>query len=236
MRYHRTVKYFFDCPNWLTNLLLGCVCRLIPVVGPMIWTGYEYEVLEWLHRHGDVPYPDFDFNRFLKYLMRGVWPFVVNLLVMLPALALGFMTALAAIIFLVSTTSSDDKESFGPTFIVALVLLSIFFNVLLFLASLIAVPMALRAGLAQQLAFAASWQFARDFLRQLGMRVVLAQLFMAVASLTLFLVGYCLCFVGMYPAMVIATAMQTHLSYQLYELYLQRGGTAIPLVIEAVQT
>src|SRR5262245_61754296 len=81
MKYIYAYKFLFESPNWLMNLLASSICQLVPILGPMVFLGYAYEIVEALHRQKDARYPDFDTNRLLDYLKRGVWPFIVRLIV-----------------------------------------------------------------------------------------------------------------------------------------------------------
>ena len=66
--------------HWKNNLLLGAVCILIPMIGPLLLTGWHTTCL-WARGSDDDPVtaPPFDFQYFTKYLEFGVWPFLVNL-------------------------------------------------------------------------------------------------------------------------------------------------------------
>jgi hypothetical protein len=44
--------------------------------------------------------------------------------------------------------------------------------------------------------------------------------------------GLMVCFIGVFAAAGLIAFAQYHLMYQLYELYLERGGTPIPLKSE----
>src|SRR5262245_3305784 len=78
IEYKRMYSYVFENPNWVTNVLLVGVCFLsgtvIPVIGPLLVTGYQCEVVLGLLASRGARYPDFDFNRFTDYLLRGLWP------------------------------------------------------------------------------------------------------------------------------------------------------------------
>src|SRR5262245_40908593 len=93
MLYVKPFTYFVKKkPGGFTNLLYGCVCVLIPVVGPIILLGYRAEIAEDLERDPQLEdYPDFTFNRFADYLQRGIWPFLMQLIVSLAATALIFL-------------------------------------------------------------------------------------------------------------------------------------------------
>jgi hypothetical protein len=54
-------------------------------------------------------------------------------------------------------------------------------------------------------------------------------LFLAVSSMVVMFLGMMAFCVGMYPAMAIVMLARAHAEYQLYELYLARGGEPIPL-------
>src|SRR5438034_6215952 len=79
MDYMRMLSYVFENPNWFMNLLLGALCALIPIIGPIVLLGYRYETVIGLLAVGGARYPDFNFGRFGDYLMRGLWPFLVGL-------------------------------------------------------------------------------------------------------------------------------------------------------------
>ncbi len=232
MRYMRAYQFVFDSPNWMMNLLCGMVCLLIPVVGPLVFLGYAFEVVEALHRQGDRSYPNFDFNRFVKYLVRGVWPFLFQLIVVLPVvfiIYIPFFIAFQAILM-----SGGGKPNVGAFF----ALLTVYFISLFvvgFLLALVLVPLILHAGMSQEFAFGAALHFLRDFWKRAWKELVLVQLFLFGSGLVLSIAGFLLCCIGVYPAAALAEFARYYMVYQLYELYLQRGGTAIPLKLEAVE-
>ena len=105
MRYWAAYKFVWTSPKGWMNLLMAGICTLIPIVGMLVLVGYLRDVL--LSRldtldDDSIGYPDFDFNHFGDYLMRGLWPFLVSAvasLVFVPvilALLLIPMVAIAA--------------------------------------------------------------------------------------------------------------------------------------------
>jgi hypothetical protein len=235
MRYFRAYQYLFESPNWLQNLLIGMLATLVPIVGPMVLTGYHYEIIEALHLRGEGDYPDFDFNRLVNYLMRGLWVFIVQLIVTLPfvLVAMVFWLVLS---LLIAVTQSNSRPDSGPP-VLLFVGMALWFVILLvgiLAVGLVSVPMSLRAGLAQDLGAAFSWPFIRDFVGRMWLETILVHLFLAVSGTLIMLAGLLLFCVGVYPAGALVGFAQAHLIHQLYELYLQRGGTAIPLKVERV--
>lgn len=229
MRYMRSYKFVFENPKWPINILWLCLCALsglvIPVIGQIIMVGYLFEIIEFMHRRGDDSrYPDFTLDRFAQYLMRGLWVFLVQLIVLLPLiLVLGvFYGALIAMLVVI-------KGEVGTAF---LVLMAVFFVVLLvagILMALLTFPLGLRAGLGQDFMAAFSMAFIKDFVGKMWKEEVLVTLFLAVTAIPLGLIGLLMCLIGIYPVAALMQFAQAHLNYQLYELYLERGGMPIRL-------
>jgi hypothetical protein len=108
----------------------------------------------------------------------------------------------------------------------------IFYAFLMMIVSILITPMYLRAGLSGDFASAFSMEFYRDFMKRVGKEVVLMQLFLAATGAVLGIVGMALCYIGLFPALALMQYAHHHLDYQLYELYLERGG----MLVERKQT
>lgn len=226
MRYFRMVSYVFDHPQWGMTLLLATVCQFIPVIGNILLMGYQYDIVEQLHR-GRRRYPEFNFDNFVPYLYRGLWPFLVSLVVglcLMPVL-LVFGAGLALLPALLEL--DPEKEPF--TLVAILVPALLLALLLIIFTTLFVMPMALRAGLSQQFREGLRLAWVRDFVGRVWLEILLGTLFLMLVYFVLLLVGMALCFVGIYPAVTILFLAQAHLYYQLYSLYLLRGGTPVPL-------
>jgi hypothetical protein len=193
MQYLRAYQYIFESPNWTTNLLLGSVVSLIPAIGGLLLNGYCFDCTEDLYKTRGQRYPDFNFNRFVEYLLRGLWPFVV-------ALCIGF-----------------------PAFIGLLNL------TIVVVQMMVVTPALVYAGLRQELDFGGTYRFVGDFLPRAWGELLLSELFLMVTGMLVMMVGLLMCCIGILPAIVVLSLARAHLYYQLYELYLQRGGSPIPL-------
>ena len=223
MQYLHAYQYVFENKKWPQNLLFCALCMLIPIVGQLVLWGYLAEVMESLVRDETRPYPNFDFGRFGEYLKRGVWPFVVMLVAMLPAMPV-FLVGMG-VMFLGMILLREHAVAGG-------LLLVVWFPIHLALVALVSVfvvPFFIRAVLIQEFGASFSWTFFKDFLRRTFWEILLAWLFISVSGMIVGFAGMCLCLVGMYPAMALVTFAQFHLYYQLYKLYLERGGAPIPL-------
>ncbi len=233
--YLRSLQFITENPKWLQNVLFLAVCQMLPIVGPLLISGYQFEVAEsLLHRTRSGTYVDFDFDRFKDYLLRGLWPFLVTLvfsMILTFPLAILWMGSFF-VMMAVGKSNGPAPElvilGFACVFFVVMVI-SIAFNVLL-------VPLLLRAGYSQDFGQAFNLQFAKNFLALMWKETLLATLFLAVISIPLFFAGMLLCFVGVYFTVSILMLAYAHLiDYQLYALYLSRGGEPIPLKSAAVQ-
>ena len=254
MRYMQSYSFLFGNRNWTTNLLLASLCVLMPVIGPIILIGYLFEVIDVLlgrrpwpsdkksvNRPSDAiceeplvtsvsetpthagTYPDLTFDRLGEYLARGVWPFLVPLIVSLP---MGFLFGMLWVFGMMLVTVAAASESGVMAALIAVLLFVVYLFVVV-ATGLVLTPLYIRAGLMSDFAGAFSMTFVRDFLSRVGKETLLAQLFLSVTSLLLMPVGILTCFIGMYPAMALVMFAHHHLDLQLYELYLERGGTPV---------
>jgi Protein of unknown function (DUF4013) len=227
MEYLKAYQSFFETPKWPLHLLIGAVAQFVPIVGPIVLLGFIYDVIEAKHRHGSNAFPLFDFNRLGAYLQRGLWPFLVSLVVSIPLVLLVIpMFTIFAITMSVSAGRNDGSPVFPLAFMAVAIPLFIILSITL---RFVTMPMVLRAGLSQDFGSAFSWTFARDFLGRVWKEMLVSMLFLIATGFVVVLAGILVLIVGIYAAVIVIMFAQMHLQYQLYELYLGRGGTPIPL-------
>jgi uncharacterized protein DUF4013 len=231
LRYLESFQYIFAHPEWVMNVVLAAVCALIPVIGGIVVTGYAYEITESLHRFPGQLYPKFDFGRFSQYLMRGVWPFLVGIVVgAVVTLPMTCIMLIPMFIIMGMAGAAGDKDAAGAA--AGLGMCCVYGSIPFLSAALqvVMTPFLLRAGLAQDFAEAFKFNWAMDFLRKMWIEIVLVILFLfAVGLFVLAPLTLVTCFIGAYPAMALALMAQAHLFCQLYNIYLARGGEPIPL-------
>jgi len=226
----RAYQFITDSKNWFMNLLMGVVCSLIPVIGDIVFNGYLFEVIDALHEDPDhVDYPDFNFNRFVTYLMRGLWPFLASLILGL-ILAIPIIIIVATIAVVGVILAKDTPAMMAIAVLVA-VLVEL---TLIALAALLVMPAILHAGLARELRFGELLGFARDFFKRMWKEELLVILFMMATEFVLIIIGILLCFVGVYFTAVMINMAFHHLLFQMYEVYLKRGGSPIRRAEEAI--
>lgn len=231
--YMRAYNYIFENPNWTMNVMWGFLCLIsttvIPVLGQLVFMGYSYEVIEALCLSRGTRYPDFDLNRFGDYLARSIWPFLVNLLVAIP-LIIVFYIGLIITVLLAAAGGAAGGDKFGP--VLAILLGGIGFlglTALMLVAGGLMLPMLLRAGLMQEFAAAFDMTWAMDFLKKTWVEIVLSYLFLMATGIVLELLGLCALCVGLFAAVAVVGLAFSHLCYQLYMVYLGRGGIPLPL-------
>jgi len=230
LQYLRMYQYIFDNPNWVTNVLLGGLCGLIPVVGPIVLLGYQYEIVIGLLMNGGQRYPDFDFNRFADYLMRGVWPFLVQLvagLVLMLPVMLVMMVPLFALMGLAANT--HDNAAAGVGLLLGFLVWMLIMILVSLVPAIVLIPMQMRAGLALDFGVAFNFGWIVDFIKKTWLDMLLGLLFLAFTATLLVLLGYVACLIGVFFAMPIIYLAQAHFVYELYLLFLSRGGEAIPI-------
>jgi Protein of unknown function (DUF4013) len=233
MNYTASVSDFFKSPKWMMNLLLGGVCVLIPIVGPMVVLGWLVTGFWARQDENFETFPDFDFSHFGKYLERGLWPFLVAFvasmavsIIMVPlAWALMIPTMLIG-----GLSSGGHHANAGGCFgFFATILMMLAWAIMLVGLMLVLVPLKIRASLTQDFVKSFDVGFVKRFVALTWKEMVLSSLFIMVTGLVSFCLGLVVFCVGVYFATVLVYFSWTHLHKQLYTLYLSRGGEPVPL-------
>ncbi len=222
--YMHNFKFLFTSPNWLMNWASVTLVLLIPILWPIILIGYQYEIIGALIYHRSGRYPDFDFGKFGSYLGRGLWPFLVSFVVGLCAMPVIFgLLLLQTVLISILGQQGNDGILIVSTFLLYLVML-----VVSIAMNLLVIPFQLRAGLAQDFGSAFHLSFVKDFVRRTWMELVLGLLFivilspfLAIGGLLVFCIGY------LFALSLLTLAFGFHI-YQIYRLYLSRGGEMVP--------
>lgn len=227
MNHQSSISDFFKSPKWGMNLLLGALCMLIPMIGPMILHGWHITGF-WARRDDADPakFPPFDFQFFGKYLERGLWPFLVAMvasLVLIPVC----MILIGGPMILMGMLGGHDSHAQQGFPIVFLLAFGIYLAVLA-LFSFILTPLVLRASITQDFGASFSLKFIRDFIALVWKEQVVSMLFMFAVYLVLMVLTVVTCYIGgmlLFPVVLYAWH---HLQKQLYQLYLARGGEPVP--------
>jgi hypothetical protein len=231
LEYRRAISYVFDNPNWIVNLLAVILCTIvqnvIPILPAMVLLGYQFEIIEALLARPNAPYPDFKFDQILRYLMRGLYPLLVALIVSLVAMPVIFVLLGIPVGLSAALLSNVDEDAKAMVLIVLIPVGVVALFILSFLLNLILIPMVLRAGLAQDIGSAFNFAFVKDFVSKMWKDVLYAGVFIMVAAVIAYIVGLLMLCVGIFFTIAVVQLGQAHLGMQLYRIYLLRGGEKI---------
>jgi hypothetical protein len=233
VNYTASISDFFKSPKWLMNLLLGGVCVLIPIVGPIVVLGWLITGFWARQDENFETFPDFDFSHFGKYLERGVWPFLVAFVVgvgiSIVLVPLVWILMIPAMLIGGGFSSGGDPNLGGCLGVMITMLMMLVWAVAIVAMMLVLVPLKIRACLTQDFAKSFDIAFVKQFIALTWKELVLSSFFIVAASLVLSFLGMLVFCVGMYFAAVVIYFSWTHLTKQLYQLYLSRGGESVPM-------
>jgi hypothetical protein len=223
MNYMRGFQFIKDREKWLQNILLGAVCVLIPIIGAIVFVGYLFEVIEELHRDPNHKnYGDFDFNRFTDYLGRGIWPWLASLIfgfvIAIPLLIITIVIMVIGVII-----GQNAPWLFWLLFIFATFFVTIGITVL----SVIVWGPTLHAGLTKEFQFGPMMAFGKDFFVRMKKEMLMTALVLLGCSLVAAIPEAITCGLAAYFILPVLLFAEHHWMFQMYELYLQRGGTPI---------
>lgn len=228
LRYFAAFRYLFESPDWLHNLLLSSVCLFIPVFGQVAVLGWYYEIVERLHRNPSTPCPKFLFSRFGLYSSRGVWSYLLLMAVtttLQPLLQVPAQYTVFGII--IAFQSSNTTGAIVSAILAAfwLVILAMLFLLIVYFMQ----PLMLRGGMSQDLVQMFRMKWVLNYSRRVWLEILLVQALVVASMCMLMPFGVLLFFVGVFPVSVWISVAASHLIWQVYELYLERGGERIPL-------
>jgi|SRR5262245_1388792 len=215
-------------PDWFKNLLIFSAFTLIPVLNTAITFGYLFEITEHLHRRRSGPYPLFEVRRFADYVTRGIWCYLILQMVAVIVAPIIQVLIQGTTFGSLAIARSNEQVAAIVLAIVVPLVATAFFLFLLGLAILLS-PFYLRAGLTQDFALTFNFRWVADYIRKMWLELLLVNVFLILSMFVLLPLG-CLTFCfGFLVAGALITMASGHLHWQLYELYLSRGGEPIPL-------
>jgi hypothetical protein len=233
MEYMRAYNYIFENPAWMTTVLslaVFCVGAMIPGINillQLLFVGYQFEIIDWLLKSHGRQYPTFEFGRLADYLTRGLWPFLVSLvgtIVLFPVIYVGMIVGVLA----VAGIANAGGDTLGPilaTLFGLAGLIALF--AVVFAASMLLVALILRSGLAQDFAAAFQFDWIKDFISKMWLEMLVSGLFLVATALVLEMIGLLALCVGLFFVLPLLLMAYAHILYQLYAVYLSRGGQPV---------
>jgi len=227
----RAIGAPFKSPNWIMNVVWVVICFLLSVVivGGIVLFGYQMDVIERRSRGRGTAWPDFDPNRFGEYLSRGLWPWLVNIVlgmaIVIPLwVIMGIGMAIIGAIFGDPAVTGSPIAPILVFLMLGMFMLAIFGAVMFILG-----PCTLRAGLANDFGQGFNFRWALDFGKRTWGQMIFAILAAMLIVIVAEVVGVLACFIGLLVTIPIAQMMITDFGAQLYDIYLTRGGEPVPV-------
>lgn len=218
------IRFPFSDANWTNNLLVSTVYMLIPFVGSIANHGWHAEIHQRLARQHPSPIPRLEFSDLMHYMGRGIAPFFVTMIVVLPMILLTYGVIAVAVV-LGAATGAAVNEPLVMVLVWGAV--SLVGALLLALMGVAVHAAQVRAELSEDLGSSLSPAYLVRFLGKTWLTVLVSNLLFGMLSVVVFFVGYLMCIVGMYPAIALVTMAAVHLRWQFYRRYLARGGEPI---------
>ncbi len=229
----------FKSPNWLTNLLWMFVCDLLASVfiGNIIKFGYLAEVAEARSGGRSEHWPDFTWDRFSEYLMRGLWPFIWNLIWVLPLIVLVGIP-LGTTIGLSSVLMNNGNEVPGVIFLVTgiVVTIGVYCCVLVAMSASM-----MHAGLGNDFMKGADMGWIRSYVSKMWRTTIWAGFVFFLVAMAVIIAGLLFFCIGFLVASPILSMMAADVVSQLHDIFVTRGGVSAyaagqdvdPTIIEA---
>jgi len=227
--YMRAWTFLTETNEWLKTWLLLSVVSLIPYIGQIVVQGYLFSSFEGVLRGYRNELPEFRFERFSEDLKRGIWPwlllFVVSIVMQIIIQPLSHLLVLGV----VAIGQNMDQETailFLAVFIPLVILLSLGLSLL---GSCLITPMYVRSGLSQSFKEGFNFSWCKQFFRLVWFELLLVKLFIMVSGIIAALVGIGFCFIGVFFTVTFFLIASMYLDFELYKLFLLRGGEPVPL-------
>lgn len=113
MNYGNAFTYFFSSRDWVKKVVLGVAMGLMPVLGPIVLSGWALDVLRNLTRGGGDPIPEWTGDDFSRWLGRGIGLSVAVLTFLLPVIVLALLLfVFNTVVVGVLGSQAEDVASF----------------------------------------------------------------------------------------------------------------------------
>ncbi|MGE0785467.1 MAG: DUF4013 domain-containing protein [Sandaracinaceae bacterium] len=231
MEYLRGWRALRSDPEWKSKVGVATVLLLssfvIPVLGQLIMGGWLVLALRLAVRGQDAPLPPlrFDIELFKRLLGLGFKPMVAQIVYSLPIMAVGMVMGCAS----GALNIAIQRGEAGPVVAVVLGVLFLVYVVTIAICVPLAMVAALRASLMDNLGEAMSFRGVRALFRPILGDVIIGTLVMGLVSFPIVMGGMILCYVGVFPAAVIVSVLNTYFHAELYRRYLEKGGEPLPV-------
>lgn len=229
MEYLRGWRALRKDPQWITKVLIGTLFNLIPVVGPIVLTGWLSLALRRAVSGQDAPLPrlDFDFEYLKNLVMAGFKGFLAQLLWSLPLVVLIVFAYVGCIVSAVVVAGASQSSGEDPGIGMSIVAL-VFLVVMPILIIALSLPLniaRLRAELTDDLGVAMRIKDVFAMTRMMMKELIVGQfVLMCIGIGVLLPFGLITLSLGLYPAAIVMQVIATYWLAEVYKRYLEKGG------------
>lgn len=218
----RMIQSPFKSPNWVMNLVWMFLCQLagIVMVGGIVAFGYMAEVAEARSGGRSDDWPDFKAEKLTDYLLRGLWPFLWNLIW---NMALYFIVGVPALItvFLFRMLMGGGQDV--PGMIVAIVgggvsVALAVFGMVIMTASMI------HSALGNDFMKGADIAWLSSYVSKMTVTSIAVGLIYTFVSFVFGAIGILLFCVGLLVVVPLMYLMAADATAQLHDIFVSRGG------------
>jgi hypothetical protein len=158
----------------------------------------------------------------MPYLQRGVWPLLVSLVAGMVVAVPAGVIMMVAVMFIPLARGNPVAVVLAAGVVMVMAVVAVAGSMFLM------TPFMVRAALLQDFGQSFNVTWVKDFLARTWRELLLETVFLWVTSLPMMIIGYAMCFVGLYAATALLSIAHWHLNLQIYRLFVARGGA--PLV------
>lgn len=218
------------------TVLLAGLFTIIPVIGPMALNGWRAEMHQRLRLRDPRPLVPLTFNDLVARLPQGMPVYLTRLVLQVVLGTVGtfvgcVMGAGGFVLAVFVSLGGGRGADFLPVYLLWTV-----GTVLVIALMALFLPWMngalTRVELTEDLGQALRLDELRDYFRRTWGDTIVAIVPFALVAVALVLAGLVCFLVGAYFAVILLQVASTHLRWQLYELYLWRGGSEVPVKLQ----
>lgn len=233
LRFVEAFTWMFESPIWLKQTAIGAVALNfplfpLPILAQIVALGYLFGCLEDELRQPRFGYADFDLKRFSEYLIRGVFPWLVNFIMTIVGIPLALMVFFPTMMAGVGMINTRDELWMLLGFVVIGIGYLVYIALIL-IVSVAPIPLMLRVGITKNVKDMFEIRWALSFFRKVWWELLITGLVLYLAMVPLLIMGLLACVIGLWFVMTWLYFVGFRLLLQLYEIFLARGGEPIPL-------
>jgi hypothetical protein len=141
----------------------------------------------------------------------------------------GYIAVVASAVAASAAADKGNEAAVGIGVLGAIGVVMLLIFLVSFAISFFSVPLGLRGGVSSDIGQSFNFTWAIDFIKKTWLEMILVFLFQVAVGIVLEIVIAVTCGLGMLVALGYVVLISAWLQFQLYRVYLSRGGEPIPL-------